>query len=187
MAALSTRKKSNSVNEQHELTPEIIEKLASYTAKYITHWTCHELQKFLLMSKVPICLITGKDGSMIVGRFSMSFDANATVWMVQHILTGVVLEFQQKQSAVFYCICYTSGRVFMAQDILTQDQQVNKIRTDLAQYEHRLTQKLKKHDNFGADVCRSRISDSRAQLKLYTSLLQKNIKRAKYLKVWSPE
>jgi hypothetical protein len=181
MGASSLEKKQN-LNKH--ICATTVEQVAEYTAQYFHDWATRELVKFILLSKDPVCLINGHD--LIVGKFKIQHKNSH--WQVQHVMECTKpLSFDQKQSAVMYSICYSSGYLTLANDILSINDHIVKLQSDLAFYQNSLSQSLKKPDSFRSEVMRSRISDSRIQLKQCVRQLQKNIMHAKYLKVWSPD
>lgn len=180
MVASSSEKKPKS---SKVLTAQHIEQIAIETAKYVNGWALQEFKNFIFKSKIPVCL--KYHDKILVGFFEIS--QNSGLWKVHNLLDDQVQWFQQKQSAVFYCVCYVAGRRNLSDEIKRIDYDIMKLKSDLYFYQEHLTRSMSKSDSFRIDLYQIRIIDSRIRLKHHMNHLQKKIKHAKYLKVWSPD
>jgi hypothetical protein len=179
MIASSTEKKQK-INK--DLAVDLLDELTSKTARYINNWTVRELLRLSQSSKKPICLPRSESG-YIIGKFEV-WPSNGA-WHCQNIFNQQTILFNQKQSAVFYSLCASAGYVVLANQICDLETDASKLRNDLEFYNHGLRTSLIKSDQFREILYKSRIMDARFKLNLVTKQLQKTIRHAKYLKVWS--
>lgn len=162
----------------------MIDELAAKTARYVNQWTTKELFRLAQTSTKPICL-PRPDAGYFIGKYEVWPQSGQ--WICQNYFTHETLNFNQKQSAVFYSLCNSAGYVKLADAIANSDAEITKLQNDLEFYNHSLRISTSKADEFRMILYKSRITDTRFKLNIVFKQLQKTIRHAKYLKVWSDD
>lgn len=178
MAASHTGKKSNKLNDFNK---NQVDQLIQAAAQYIASWTQREFKSLAQNKKIPLIWPLPKGGYVIGSRRII---LNKGYWELIHN-DKIEHRFENKQSAIFYCLAESVGRTYLASDIKSNDSVIFKHKNNLVYYESSLERAITRKDSVGISIWEARATDSRLRLELAQQDLEKTIKSTKYLKVWS--
>ena len=173
---------SHTAKEHDSFTKKEVDQFIGATAQYISAWTHREFNKLSTNKKLPL-IWPLPQGGYIIGNQRI-VPANG-YWKLQDQAQETRHIFDGKQSAIFYCLCNQLKQYHLADRIRGADSEVMRHKNDVIHYENSVRRAEKNADSFGIGVWSARLDDSRLRLNTVQAELQKSIKSAKYLKIWS--
>lgn len=176
MAVSNTAKKSNNPNKQQ------VDQVIVAAAQYISAWTQREFSAISKNKEIPL-IWPIESGGYVIG--AQRILPRQGYWELQNYHHETKHIFDSKQSAIFYSLCGQVRAEKLAEDILHADESVMKLKNDAVHYESSLERAIKQKNSNSIHVWGARLDDARLRLNLAQKHLQKSIKSAKYLKVWS--
>lgn len=156
---------------------EVVENLLNY---YLTWWTKQEIQN--LVKQGDLVIIPLANNGLQVAQFSIVPEHK--IWKVISTRSSEQLCFNEKLSALFYCLFEHKQMYRSSAELLLQDRLLGKLENDEQFYRHKYTIALKKQDTFKQELWEARLSSTTPHVNLAREQLQKMIKRAKYIKIW---
>lgn len=177
MAKSRTSKKQIKRQAYEMAQAQVVENLLNY---YLTWWTKQEIQN--LVHQGNLIIIPLENEGLQVAHFSIVPDNK--IWRVSSSRSSQQLCFNEKLSALFYCL-YEHKKMYQSStELLLQDRLLGKLENDEQFYRHKYTIALKKHDTFKQELWEARLSSTTPYVNMVREQLQKMIKRAKYIKIW---
>lgn len=165
--------KSNTVSKQQ------IEQAVNQAVGYIRHWTKQELANILdTKNKQNLPLIVPFKNGYIVGNYALKNVNNH--WHLIYRYNDNELVFAAKDSAVMYAVCSQSNKTNLAEMILKADQDLARVEVKLEYYSAKLRHLRKKKNYYAVDLYASRYTECKTQQQSKKTLLEKNLKLAKY-------
>ncbi len=156
---------------------QVVENLFNY---YLTWWTKQEIHN--LVKQGSLVIIPLENHSLQVSHFRIS--PYKKIWQVSSSRSSVTLDFNEKLSALFYCLYEHKKMYRSSAELLLQDNLLGKLENDEQFYKHKYTIAQKKQDGFKQELWEARLSSTTPHVNLAREQLQKMIKRAKYIKIW---
>jgi hypothetical protein len=151
------------------------------TAKFLGEWTEHQVQSIAVSERTPYIWPLGKSGYAIGTRRIMADDG---YWKLIDAYNKKLHVFDNKLSAVFYCLSEQKGLVKMSESIKTADAEVLKLKNDVVHYEASVERAIKSKKSDSINIWTARLDDARLRLKSANNQLQKSLTSAKYIKYW---
>jgi hypothetical protein len=151
------------------------------TAKFLTAWTEHQVQSIAINERTPYIWPLGRDGYAIGTRRVLQVNG---YWRVENISKELLYVFEEKTSAIFFCLCEQSGRHSLADSIASTDDVVRKLRNDVVHYEASVERAIKGKNSEKISIWSARLYDAKIHLKHASNELQKSLTSAKYIKYW---
>jgi hypothetical protein len=164
-----------------DLTPDSLATFVDLTATYIARWTQRELRHIANNNRLPICWPLPGGGYMI-GRDRIVPENG--YWRRLDSGSSPKQLFEERQSAIFYCLCRHMGENQIADDIVKYDSEVRVLRNDVAHYNSSLERGIRQKDCFRINVWAARYDDARLHLAEAERLLKKSVAKAKYSKAF---
>jgi len=164
------------------LNTSIVEQAVDEAVRRVKHWTRKELEILLnrknSQEKIPIIVQIDKHCFLVGNYACLNKDDH---WYLIYRNNDQELQFQEKNSAVFYAICYQTNRYQLAEQILKYDNDILrlKIKADLYRMRYDKSIKTKKHTDAG-NIYSCRYYETRARILRAQGLLEKSLKLAKY-------
>jgi hypothetical protein len=158
-----------------------IDQAVKQAVKHVRTWTQQNLQQVIdrhQKDKLPLIITLGKEGYLI-GNYALRCIDNR--WHMIYRYNDQELEFTRKNSAVFYAVCQQTGRGQTAQQILCQDQRIDRLQNELNFFRARIDRARKKSQNI--DLYVSRYQETQSQLLVAGNLLEKTLQMAKYINI----
>ena len=122
-----------------------------------------------------------KPNEFTIGKYHMRKQHN-TSWVVSERYSDWTQEFQDRRSALFYCICMQTRALQAAKDISFWDHRVLKLTLDRWWYKRSQQVAERGKDWSSWDIADARISDVDFALYDAKERLEKSLQWAKYLK-----
>jgi hypothetical protein len=164
------------------LTKKDFETIVGATTQYISAWTQREFATISRNKKIPL-IWPLPQGGYVIG--SKRIIQKQGYWQLQNFDHECLYNFDSKQSAIFYCLCDYVKNYHLADTIRMADSEVKRLKNDVIHYENSMERAIKSKDSFGISTWSARLDDARLRLNYAQISLQKSIKSAKYLKVWT--
>jgi hypothetical protein len=155
--------------------------IVSETAKFLTTWTEQQVRAIAVKEHTPYIWPLGQKGYAIGNRRVLNING---YWQVENISRDRIGIFDEKISAVFYCLCEQTGRHRLADSIAANDREVTRLKNDLIHYEASVARAIKNKNSEKIAIWDSRLFDAKIQLKYANDQLQKSLTSAKYIKYW---
>jgi hypothetical protein len=147
---------------------------------YIKRWTQQQLNKY---AKQPVVIPINNHG-FLVGHYKIQKSKESLLWSVQHHNGDVVKNFNNKQSAIYYCLCDIKRYYNLARDISNNDTLVYRAQSNMLCTIKTIDRARKKKDYFKVDVLNNKLIEHQLQFDTAKSLLEKSLRLAKYYKIW---
>ena len=181
---IEKKKKTKKTNSSHVTHTDLqdVNEFTSLVAGYIKHWAKLESTKLLSTEKRPL-ILPCRNG-FCVGKFRMVFKENH--WLI-YLNSDVFNTLNYKKSAMVYCLYEHLGKYQQAREVLTLDNVVAKLETDLVYYVRSLKAALAAKNKEKIVILDARIHEAKLQFDAKKSLLKKILNDAKYLKVWDKQ
>lgn len=175
---VASRIKKNQDNPTRQQADVII----SAAAQYVSAWTQQEFSRIAKNKHVPV-IWPLPSGGYRIGLWSVV--PNRGYWQLLNCNQDLVHEFDNKQSAIFYCLCEQVRSYYIADKIKSADAEVKRFRNELIHYEHSLDRAYKNNNTAGISIWTARLEDAKLRFELAQKTLKKSIESAKYLKLWT--
>ena len=165
------------------LNKSTVEHAVKEVVKHVKRWTRKELETLLASSiiskeKIPI-IVQLDDQCYLIGDYACSLINDH--WHLIYRNSDKELEFQNKNSAIFYAICQQTNRYQLAEQILKYDNDILRLRQKANIYRTRYIQAGKgKQKSSYSDIYSCRYHESMAKMSHARVLLEKSLKMAKY-------
>lgn len=156
-------------------------KFVEATAMYISRWTEQELQKLSIDTKMPY-IWPISDLGFVIGHYRIL--NNKGSWQVRDPDNNLIHAFTEKLSAVFYVLCDLTRRFNLARNLLTADENVNRLRNDVIHYEASIKRAKIAKNYEKIDIWKARLNESNIKLRYANQELRKSLTTAKYIKYW---
>lgn len=147
-------------------------------------WTTRQLKKYLNSNKIPVCAPLNKNTWSInnfklqkLGNFKFKLSLNSEIINI----------FFSIQAAVFYATFIHSTNQYhanLARNILLQDIKVGLLYDKMLFYRTKILSKNTKINGFKLNIYRNRYNEARLKFNQSNQDLLKNLRSAKYIKVW---
>jgi len=144
-------------------------------------WTEQQVHKISVNERTPYIWPLGKTGYAI-GTCRILADHG--YWQLQNAYHERVHVFDQKLSAVFYCLLEQKGRYRQAETVKKLDSEVMRLKNDIVHYQSSVNRATRNKRSDAAAIWEARLFDARLQLKTANDQLQKSLTSAKYIKYW---
>ena len=171
MVASATKK------EYAKQAREVIE----LTARFLGEWTEQQVQQIAIKENTPYIWPLGNSGYAIGNRRIL---ADHGYWQLQNTMQEKVHIFDNKLSAIFYCLCEQKGYNKLSESIRTADAEVLKLKNNVIHYEASVERAIKSKKSDSINIWSARLDDARLRLKTANNQLQKSLTSAKYIKSW---
>lgn len=145
----------------------------------IRQFTKQELSR-LTKEKQPLAYKIS-DTQYNVGRFKVR-KVDDVYWKVLDN-QKFIHNFCSLRSAIFYCVAAHVGKMDLADSIRKADSEVDKVETQVFQYNAQLNVAKRKGDGFKEDLIQARLQESTLLLSEANKVLEKSLRAAKYIKV----
>ena len=166
MAASHTRKESIA-QVKHVVTE---------TARFLGEWTEQQVQRISINERTPYIWPLGKTGYAIGYRRVLSSNG---YWQLQDSYHEKLHIFDQKLSAVFYCLLEQKGYFKLSESIKRLDGEVMRLKNDIVHYQSSVNRAIRNKKSDAAAIWEARLFDARLQLKNANNQLQKSLTSAK--------
>ncbi len=162
-----------------DLSVDKIKNLADVASNYVVTWTQSEATR--LFNKQLV--IAETNNGYKVGKYDIKNAGSS--WAVYDQWGSLVSYFTSKKTAVTWCLLYQTGKLTASQNLLKEDNLVNKLAQDITCYTFRRQKAVKRGDYFKADLCEARLTNITARLSRAKDDLEKTLNSTKYLKgIW---
>lgn len=164
----------------------MINTIVNQTVDYLQSWTKKEflsmLEKNSTAGKMPIIAQFG-DRGYLVGNYALQ-PSYQNWWQVSYRFGDNEDKiFSSKVSALCYIVHRHNNNLYRADQILTDDKNVQRWMVKSEQYHYRYRQALKKKNSLKSDLFFTRYQETIYQLNQARSQLEKTLRSAKYFKL----
>lgn len=162
-----------------------IEETINQAVVYVKDWTQNQFKLILndKLNKNQIPLIVDMNGKgYLLGTFAIIPMENK-LWKLTNFYSDNEYVFSSKISAVCYAVYMQTSRKNLADKILTQDQNVCRLRIKVEHYKYCQTRAKKQKNYVLVDVFNSRYENYVERLAQAKSILEKSLKLTKYYNV----
>jgi len=174
-----TQKKYANKNKQP--VPHEIRQLSNAATDYIKHWTNQELVKLHREEKSPLC-IPLKNGYR-VGLYNLTVYPNKTCEV--YTPTGdLVHRFENKISAILYTIYTIKNKLWVADELLLWDKEINKNYIDMLNLRRIVDAASQRGDYTVVDSRMARLEIAETKLSFAREKILAIHRTAKLNKVW---
>lgn len=167
--------KSDTVNKY------TIEQAVLEAVKHVKKWTRRELSTILAKYRpgrsTPL-IIPLNDAVFLIGNFAICSENQ--IWNMIYRYNDEELEFVNRNAAIFYAVCMQTNRSHLANIIKKYDEEINRLIIEEERLKQRLVQASSRKNHHNMDLYNNKYQNIRARLKHRRSLLEKNLKHAKY-------
>ena len=161
--------------------PHEVKELTNAATDYIKHWTNREIGKLHRDEKTPIC-IPVKNGYR-VGLYHLTVYPNRTCAVYDHNREFVHC-FESKVSAVLYTIYTIKNRLYIADELLLWDREINKNYADMLNLRRIIEAARKREDYNVVDSRLARFEVAETKLNFAREKIAQIHRIAKLNKVW---
>ena len=151
------------------------EAFTEFGLNYIQSWTKQELAKY---RTEPVVIPIG-DYRFFVGPFQI-VGKHTHCWTVYQFDDKHIHNFDDKITAILFCLYETRGQFGHASNLLELDKKIGKLSTDIIHYERSLQISTKKQDSFKQEITLNRLQNAKMQRKDTVQILKKTLISAKY-------
>jgi len=151
------------------------------TARMLGEWTEQQVQKISVNDNTPYIWPLGQAGYAIGNRKIM---CQQGAWNLYNTYDEREHVFDQKLSAVFYCLCEQKGYLRLARNIKNLDSEVNRLKNDIMHYEKSANRAMQNHQGDRVAIWDARLFDAKLRLRNSSEQLRKSLNSAKYIKYW---
>lgn len=167
--------KSDTVNKS------TVEQAVLEAVKQIKKWTRRELSTLLSEyrpGKTAPLIIPLSDYIFLIGNYAILNDQQC--WQMIYRYNDDTMEFANRNAAIFYAVCMQTNRSYLANTIKKYDEEINRLVIEEERLKQRISQAQRKKNHYNYDLYSSKYQNIRARLRHHQSLLEKNLKHAKY-------
>jgi hypothetical protein len=158
-----------------------VKHVVAETARFLGEWTEQQVLHHSINERTPYIWPLGKTGYAI-GTCRILADHG--YWQLQNAHHERIHIFDQKLSAVFYCLLEQKGRFRLAETVKKLDSEVLILKNDIVHYQSSVNRAIKNKRSDAAAIWEARLYDARLLLKTANDQLQKSLTSAKYIKYW---
>ena len=151
------------------------------TAKFLGEWTEQQVLRHSINDRTPYIWPLGNAGYAIGYRRVLSSNG---YWQLQDAYHERLHTFDQKLSAVFYCLLEQKGYFKLSESIKRFDGEVMRLKNDIVHYQSSVNRAIRNKKSDSAAIWEARLFDARLQLKTANDQLRKSLTSAKYIKYW---
>ena len=151
------------------------------TARFLGEWTEQQVQHIAITKQTPYIWPLGNSGYAIGNQRVLS---DHGYWQLQNSVHERVHVFDNKLSAIFYCLCEQKGYTKLSESIKSADAEVMKFKNDVIHYEASMERAIKSRKSDSINIWSARLFDARLRLKTANNHLKKSLTSAKYIKYW---
>jgi hypothetical protein len=151
------------------------------TARALSEWTEQQVQRISINEHTPYIWPLGKTGYAIGYRRVLS---NGGYWHLQDAYHERLHVFDQKLSAIFYCLLEQKGYFKLSETIKRWDSEVLRLKNDIVHYQSSVNRAIRNKRSDSAAIWEARLFDARLHLRTANDQLQKSLTSAKYIKYW---
>lgn len=158
-----------------------VEQAVLQAVKHVKKWTRRELSLLLAAyrpSKSTPLIIPLNEKVLLIGNYALLNDNK--IWHMIYRFNDQELDFVDKNAAIFYAVCMQTNRIYLANVIQKYDEEINRLIVEEERLKYRIGQSMRKKNHTNLDLYTNRYQNTRARLKQCRSLLEKNLKHAKY-------
>lgn len=160
-----------------------VEQAVDHVVKHIKQWTRAELADIINQKKPknqkPL-IIELDTNNLLVGNYAIKHYLDS--WILIYRYNDQELWFEYKNSAIFYAICQHRNRHDLADQIMSYDQNINRLKREAEHFKKRI-QRAKNRPILTRELYSNRLTEVIAHLKHQHHLLEKTLKIAKYLNI----
>lgn len=167
------------MDKSHSNVKQEIDQAVKQAVKHVRAWSRREISSLLDQNRdsKPLIVPVGQQGYLIGNYAVREYQQD---WYLIYRYSDQEYQFTSRESAFMYAICQQTRRGYLADQILKNDQDINRCKIEVDRFQFRLKQAMKKRNSHLIDLYRSRHQESCAQLNHHRFLLEKNLKLAKY-------
>lgn len=157
--------------------------LVDLTISHIDQWANHQFENIRQSNNIVCVPIS--NSSWYVGPYQLD-ELGPHKWNLSLDKDSIQV-FYSKHAALLYAILARSMNPWhakIAHDLLNSDHNAGVIHDDLSFYTKKLTKKDKKVDQFKQQLWTARFYEVKVKMNLALRDLEKNLRSAKYIKVW---
>ncbi len=169
--------------QSNTVSKTTIDQAVKQAVKHVKGWTRQHLQQVLdrhQKDNVPLIVALGSSG-FLIGNYAIRCINER--WHMIYRYNDQELEFVRKNSAIFYAVCYQARRGQLADQILKQDNDIDRLQNELSFYRIRIDQAQSRRRTQNLDLYLSRYQETQAQLHHAEKLLEKSLQMAKYINI----
>lgn len=158
-----------------------VEQAVTEAVKHVKKWTRRELSTILAEyrpGRSPPLIIPLNDTVFLIGNYAICSDNQ--IWNMIYRYNDEELEFVNRNAAIFYAVCMQTKRGYLANIIKKHDEEINRLIIEEERLKQRLSHAGRKKNYYNLDLYNNKYQNIRARLRHSRSLLEKNLKHAKY-------
>jgi hypothetical protein len=159
----------------------MIEQAVLEAVKQVKKWTRRELATMLAeyrQGKTAPLIIPLGEYVFLIGNYAILHDDQ--IWRMIYRYNDDTIEFLNRNAAIFYAICMQTNRSYLANTIKKYDEEINRLVIEEERLKQRISQANRKKNHYNYDLYTNKYQNVRARLVHHRSLLEKNLKHAKY-------
>lgn len=158
-----------------------VKHVVAETARFLGEWTEQQVLRHSINDRTPYIWPLGKSG-YVIGYRRILMDNGQ--WQLRGAHHERLHTFDQKLSAIFYCLLEQKGRYKLAETIKNLDSDVLRLKNNIVHYQSSVNRAIRNKKSDSAAIWEARLYDAQLLLKTANDQLQKSLTSAKYIKYW---